>query len=267
MQADDNAEHLYEYFTQNYTNYTNVYFALNRKSKDWDRLTEKGFKLVPFFSHEFYELFLISDLVVGSQIYSLNYRGKTLANSRFVYLQHGIQLNDMTDWVLSRHFDLFVATGKIEAEYLGDLAPRETLNSGIPRLETLAYNIQDPQHMLFMPTWRFTLRAVSTESFIESEYFTSINAVLKDPQLLKFLEERNRILLVQLHPNVEDRIDCFQFSERVRLSTLNYGEAIATAEFIFTDYSSVVLDAAFVGIPIAYYQWDFLKTSLKNTTL
>lgn len=74
---------------------------------------------------------------------------------------------------------------------------------------------------------------------------------------MKFLEETNRILLVQLHPNVEDRIDCFQFSERVRLSTLNYGEAIATAEFVFTDYSSVVLDAAFVGIPIAYYQWDF----------
>ncbi|MFW0185435.1 CDP-glycerol glycerophosphotransferase family protein [Rothia sp. CCM 9418] len=256
MQADDNAEHLYDYFTKNYPEYSNVYFALNKKSPDWERLEEKGFKLIPFFSDEFYEKFLISDLVVASQIYNISYRGKTLQNSRFVYLQHGIQLNDMTDWILSKHFDIFVATGKIEADYLSKLAAVETLNSGIPRLETLAQNMKDPEHLLFMPTWRFNLQTATTESFLESDYFKSINGIMTNPKLLEYLEKHDKKLLVQLHPNTERRVDCFEFSERVVLSDLSYSEAIASAEMVFTDYSSVVLDAAFVGIPIAYYQWD-----------
>jgi CDP-glycerol glycerophosphotransferase (TagB/SpsB family) len=37
---------------------------------------------------------------------------------------------------------------------------------------------------------------------------------------------------------------------------MSYREAFQTAEMVFTDYSSAVLDAAFIGTPIAYYQWD-----------
>lgn len=256
MQADDNAEHLYAYFLKNHPEYTNTYFALNPKSKDWDRLQAAGFNLIPFFGEEFYEKFLISDLVVASQIYTLNYRGKTLANSRFVYLQHGVQLNDMTDWVLSKHFDIFVATGKVEADYLSALAPVETLNSGLPRFETLAQKVDHAEHLLFMPTWRFNLQNSSSEHFMESDYFKAINSVLTDERLLKYLEETDRKLLVQLHPNTAKRQNCFEFSERVQPSELSYSDAIASAEMIFTDYSSAVIDGAFVGIPIAYYQWD-----------
>ncbi|GGH65101.1 CDP-glycerol glycerophosphotransferase family protein [Rothia aerolata] len=258
LQADDNAEHLYRYFMNNYPEYSNIYFALNRNSRDWSRLQTEGFNLVHFFSQEFYDLFLKSDLVVASQIYNLEYRGKSLINSRFVYLQHGIQLNDMTDWVLSKPFDIFVATGRNESDYLHKLVPRETLNSGIPRLEALSKNkSSDPEHLLFMPTWRFNLQTASTENFMESEYFKTINNLLTDPALLEYLEQKDKKLLVQLHPNLKKRTDCFQFSKRVVNSTYTYAEAIAKSEIVLTDYSSVVLDAAFIDIPIAYYPWDF----------
>lgn len=256
MQADDNAEHLYEYFMNQHPEFTEAYFALNPKSVDWVRLEQKGFKLIPIFSSEFYEKFLISDLVVASQIYNLRFKGKSLANSRFVYLQHGVQLNDMRDWVLSKYFDVFVATGKIEADYLGKLAPVETLNSGLPRFESLVRAQKDPQHLLFMPTWRFNLNQSSTEHFTRSKYFQAIDALLTDPKLLDFLERTDRTLHVKLHPNVEKRAAQFHFSERIVQSELSYREAISTAEVVFTDFSSAVLDAAFVGTPIAYYQWD-----------
>ncbi|SKC38944.1 CDP-glycerol glycerophosphotransferase family protein [Krasilnikoviella flava] len=255
-QADDNAEHLYAYFTANHPEYRNVYFALGRKSKDWERLERRGFNLVPIFTPEFYELFLVSDLVVSSQIYHLQYRGKTLANSRFVYLQHGVQLNDMTDWVIAKHFDVFVATGELEADYLRSVAPVETLNSGLPRLESLARVPSGSRHLLFMPTWRFNLHQVSTESFKQSSYYRAIDALFTDRRLLDFLERTDRSLHVKLHPNVEKRASTFHFSDRVVRTDLSYREAISTAEMVFTDYSSAVIDAAFIGTPIAYYQWD-----------
>lgn len=255
-QADDNAEHLYEYFTTHHPEYTKVYFALARKSADWERLERKGFNLVPIFTAEFYDLFLVSDLVVSSQIYNLQYRGKSLANSRFVYLQHGVQLNDMTDWVISKHFDVFVATGEMEAAYLRTVAPVETLNSGLPRLESLARVGSEQQNLLFMPTWRFNLHQLSTESFKQSDYYRSIDALFTDRVLLDHLERTDRYLDVKLHPNVEKRSSAFHFSHRIRPTDLSYRDAIASAEMVFTDYSSVVIDAAFIGTPIAYYQWD-----------
>lgn len=259
MQADDNAEHLYDHFRRTHPEYRNIRFALNPKSPDWERLRRRGYQLVHMFSPEFYQLFLESDLVVSSQIYNLRHKGKTLANSRFVYLQHGIQLNDMTDWVLSKHFDIFVATGKLEADYLGALAPRETLNSGIPRFESLVAKSHRPRlekFLLFLPTWRFNLYTVSAEHFAQSEYFFSIESILTDQVLLDFLDRTDRYLLVQLHPNVQSRAGLFHFSDRVRVSELSYSDALAAAEMVFTDYSSVVLDSAFIGTPIAYYQWD-----------
>ncbi|WP_347039995.1 CDP-glycerol glycerophosphotransferase family protein [Glutamicibacter halophytocola] len=263
MQADDNAEYLYEYFVANYPEYKNSYFALNPKSEDWSRLEQKGFNLIPIFTTEFYEMFLESDLVVSSQIYNLQYQGKNLGNSRFVYLQHGVQLNDMSDWVNSKFFDVFVATGKPEEEYLAKYAPYETLNSGLPRLESLIRKSTNQKQLLFLPTWRFNLNNSSTENFIRSEYFQAINGPLTNKELLEHLEANNATLQVKLHPNVAVRSSLFSFSERVIKTEASYRDAITMSDFVFTDYSSAVLDASFIGIPIAYYPWD-IKTFFKE---
>lgn len=76
------------------------------------RLESRGFRLGTFFSTDFYELFLRSDLVAASQICTLNHRGLTLANSRFVHLQHDVRPNDMSNWVASMHLDVFVTTAE-----------------------------------------------------------------------------------------------------------------------------------------------------------
>ena len=256
MQADDNAEYLYSYLMDHHPEFENCYFALNPKSADWERLENRGFKLVKFFSPEFYELFLKSDAVVSSQIFNLSYKGKTLKNSRSIYLQHGIQLNDMSDWIHSKQFDLFVATGKPEADYISSCAPVETLNSGLPRLATLKRRNTGQRQILFMPTWRFNLNTVSHEQFVQSDYFNAINQIMTDTRILKYLSQNNISMQVKLHPNIANRTNLFNFSQNVVNCEMSYREAISSSEFALTDFSSVVLDAAFVDIPIAYYQWD-----------
>lgn len=256
LQADDNAEHLYRFFANNYPQYRNIHFALNPKSPDWDRLLAEGYNLTHMFSKEFYSLYLESDLVISSQVYNLRHRGKTFANSRFVYLQHGIQMNDMSDWVASKLFDLFIATGASESKYLERIAPRETLNAGLPRLSNLKRSDEPDRRLVFMPTWRFNLNQASPETFRNSQYFKAINGILIDPHLLEYLETTNKDLHVKLHPNVASRSRHFHFGDRVINSSDSYGTHFSNADLVFTDYSSAVLDAAFIHTPIAYYQWD-----------
>lgn len=256
LQADDNAEYLYEYFIENYQDYPNAFFALHPRSRDWDRLNLKGFNLLPLWSPEFYEKFLYSDVVVSSQIYGINYKNKNFSNSRFVYLQHGIILTEMHDWIASKYFDLFVTTGKVEEEYLKSLAPKETINAGLPRLQTLYRQSDVQRNIVFMPTWRFNLNNLDDIKFVESDYFLAVNNILEDEKLNAYLADNNIYLKVKLHPNLMKRSHLFSFNDRVILTDESYREVISEAEFVFTDYSSVVLDAAFINIPIAYYQFD-----------
>lgn len=255
LNADDNAEHLYSYFIENYPDFKNAYFALHRNSKDWDRLRLKGFKLLELWSKEFYEKFYLSDVFISSQIYNIEYKGKNLSNSRFVYLQHGVMLNDMKDWIVSKYCDLFIATGEMEEKYLKQFNLIETINTGLPRFESLQKK-SNSKKILFMPTWRFELNKINDLKFIKSEYFKALNNLINNRVLLDYLEKKDLELIVKLHPNIIKRKHLFNISNRVRLSDDSYSKLISDSKFVLTDYSSVVIDAAFIDIPIGYYQFD-----------
>jgi hypothetical protein len=255
LNADDNAEHLYSYFIKNYPEFKNAYFALHKNSKDWNRLKLKGFKLLELWSKEFYEKFYLSDAFISSQIYNISYKDKNLANSRFVYLQHGVMLNDMKDWIISKYCDLFIATGELEENYLKKYNLIETINTGLPRFENLEKKC-DSNKILFMPTWRFELNKMNDLQFIKSGYFKALNNLINNRVLLNYLENKDLELVIKLHPNIIKRSKLFNISERVILSEESYSELISNSKFVLTDYSSVVIDAAFVDIPIGYYQFD-----------
>ena len=51
-QADDNAEHLYRYISENHPE-QDIYFALKKTSSDWKRLEQDGFNLLEFGSSAF----------------------------------------------------------------------------------------------------------------------------------------------------------------------------------------------------------------------
>lgn len=259
--ADDNGEAYYRFLRERHPEFKNIYFALGRNSTDWTRLLRDGFRLVPMFSTEFYQLFMESDCVVSSQLYNLNFRGKNLSNSRFIYLQHGIQMNDMSNWIFRKFFDVFVVTGADEAAYMNQIAPLEVLNSGLPRLEKLQQIVQKTSsrvatNIVLLPTWRAAIHAATDAEFIESSFFQNLNNFLKNEKLARYLKSSGRTLQVKLHPNLESRMGLFHQSTDIEFVTDSYRDLFSNAAFAITDYSSAVLDAAFVNIPIAYLQWD-----------
>ncbi|MCF2585811.1 CDP-glycerol glycerophosphotransferase family protein [Brevibacterium sp. UCMA 11752] len=252
--ADDNAEHLYRYIKSEMPEYQNVFFALDSSSKDWNRLKAEDFRLTSFYSSEFFDIFLQSDVVISSQMYNLSRRGKDFTNSRFVYLQHGIQLNDMHSWLTSNHYDLIISTGNEETEYLKEVSPVETLNSGMPRLQQITRNAERTNTIVYMPTWNFDNHSLSQDDFSRTQSVQRVNDVLAEPRLLSYLDEQDVVLKVKLHPNLENRSEAFCFSERVLMSSESYQDLIGFSDFVFTDYSSAALDAAFARVPIAFYQ-------------
>lgn len=252
--ADDNAEHLYRYFKEELPEYQRVFFALQKHSSDWARLENQGFKLVQFYSPEFFNVYLQSDVVISSQMYNLSRRGKDFTNSRFVYLQHGIQLNDMTSWLTSNYYDIILATGEEEARYLKSISPVETLNTGMPRLQMLQKSAKRTNTIVYMPTWNFNNHSLHPDDFHRTQSVQQINDLIADSKLLSYLQERGVTLKVKLHPNLTDRYDAFCFSERVIMTNESYQELIGASDLVFTDYSSVALDAAFASVPIAFYQ-------------
>lgn len=252
--ADDNAEHLYRYIKRELPEYQKIFFALDKDSNDWKRLETEGFNLVDFYSADFFNIYLQSDVVISSQMHNLSRRGKDFTNSRFVYLQHGIQLNDMTSWLTSNHYDIIISTGREETEYLRSISPVETLNTGMPRLQLVSKSTERTNTIVYMPTWNFNNHALPQEDFSRTQTVRQINDVLVDSRLLFYLEQESVTLKVKLHPNLRARSEAFCFSERVVMSDESYQNLIGHSDFVFTDYSSAALDAAFARVPIAFYQ-------------
>lgn len=263
--ADDNAEHLYRYIANNMSEYTDVYFALSANSPDWERLRAEGFKLINFYSQQFYDIYLKSDAVISSQLHNLTHHGKTARNSRFIYLQHGIQLNDMTTWITSNHFDLIVSTGPQEYEYLSSITPAEVINTGMPRLQYLERKHATSRCITYMPTWSFRNHALPEDVFSRTKFVKRINRLLQDDSLRRYLSRTGTILKVKLHPNLIGRSNAFHTHRNAILTTESYKDLIESSNLVFTDYSSAVLDAAFIDVPIAFYQPDdrsFFKTQI-----
>ncbi|MGL4662902.1 MAG: CDP-glycerol glycerophosphotransferase family protein [Culicoidibacterales bacterium] len=259
MKADDNAEHLYRYMMQNQKQYKHAYFVLDRNSQDWYRLKKEGFNLIDYKSPAFQQYFKNCDVFISSQAYSFSQKihdvQKSFKNSRFVYLQHGIMLNDMTDWILSKPVDLFITTGEKEYQYVKELLPLETRNTGIPRLDNLVKK-ESTGIISFLPTWRFSLMKVTEQQFKRSKYYKSIVNMIQNTELNAYLENTNQKIYIKMHPNFANRISLFPETENIVFTDLSYNELITGSQFVFTDYSSVVLDAAYIETPIAYYQFD-----------
>ncbi|MBQ9690995.1 MAG: CDP-glycerol glycerophosphotransferase family protein, partial [Eggerthellaceae bacterium] len=260
--ADDNAEHLYRYIMQSHPEFTNIWFAVAEESEDFKRLKDEGFRIIPARTNAFRDIYLRAEMIVSSQIYLLRPLGKSYRECRFVYLQHGIITNNLRGWIERKRFDKFITTSLYEKHLLETIAPKETLHCGIPRLQVLAekrkeYRSNESRVISFLPSWRFSLSQASEERFLASAYAKRIQAIFDDEVLQGYLRKNDMKCLIKWHPNMHSfkHLFCYD-NELFQESPHGYMDVLAQSKFVFTDYSSVVLDAAFVDIPICYYQWD-----------
>lgn len=280
----DNAEHLFAHL-QAEERSIRSWFAVEKGSKDWKRLKAQGFRhLLAYGSLKWMLVCLNATHVISSQAgpYVDNpqaLRPVRRPSWRFIFLQHGVIATDLHRWLNRRKFDLFLTTTTDEyAAIAGDhssyrFTPHEVALTGLPRYDRLQrLDAKLPpgrrHRILVLPTWREYLFASTSDAkgrrslrddFGESLYARSWFGLLKSDELKRLADAHGASIAFMPHPNVQPYLDEFGLPDHVE--TLTYADndiqhVITSAKVVVTDFSSIVFDAAYVGRPIVYYQFD-----------
>ncbi|HEV7390738.1 MAG TPA: CDP-glycerol glycerophosphotransferase family protein, partial [Burkholderiales bacterium] len=278
-QADDNAEHLYRYLRKEQKD-VNTYFLLARSSHDWKRLKREGFRLVAFGSLRHRLLMLNCEHFIASHIdrciveaVSPKHFGNQLKH-RFTFLQHGVILHDLSDWLNTKEIDCFVASSPREYDSIANagnrykFSSREVSLTGIPRHDRLTGHAPPEKILLVMPTWRLSLagtpkagstnREINTD-FAASTYFREWNGLLGNDGLASLARRYGYRILFYPHLNVQPYGRLFELADNAALITHAHGsiqDAFKSASVMITDYSSVAFEFAIMQRPVVYFQFD-----------
>ncbi|WP_144581910.1 CDP-glycerol glycerophosphotransferase family protein [Campylobacter coli] len=270
-EADDNAEHLYRYIMQNHPEQEIIY-VLRKESLDWERLEKEGFNLVEFGSFEFGRIIKKASKVISSHAdeYLMKY---ITVNSQFIFIQHGIILNDLSKWLNSKKIDLFITSTLAEYNSIANdynrykFGKKEVALIGLARHDAL---LKDNQHntrrIVIMPTWRANIVGVTLDSskrelksdFTQSEYFQKWNLLLNSNTLQKLCEKYSYAIVFNPHPNIIPYLKDFNIPSYIKIANQNESmqELFCKSSLMITDYSSVAFEMAYLEKPVLYYQFD-----------
>jgi CDP-glycerol glycerophosphotransferase (TagB/SpsB family) len=284
--AADNGEAFYSYLQKNKTDKADYYFAINKQSRAYGRLRERGFKLVDLLGYRYKFLVLIADKIISSNADEMIFNPfldswseyADLKTGRFIFLQHGITKDDLSrqynrwnigfDMVITSTQDEYDSFVKNKKYGFG----RDIIKlTGMPRLDELNDNSENVISLL--PTWRKGLdggldkrtgtRMYSPE-FKKTEYFQFYNKLLTDSRLERVFEKKGIEGRFFLHPSFAAQ--AIDFSEggvfKLQKAPYDYRQIFAESRLLITDYSSVAFDFAYLKKPIIYTQFD--KVSFFN---
>ncbi|EAJ0349236.1 glycosyltransferase [Campylobacter lari] len=271
-EADDNAEHLYRYIMQNHPE-QEIVFALRKESSDWKRLEKERFNLIEFGSFEFERIIKKVSKVISSS--ADEYLTKYITpRQQFIFLQHGVILNDLSRWLNSKKIDLFVTSTKAEYDSIVNdynrykFGKKEVLLTGLARHDTLLKNNNKSniKQILIMPTWRVNIVGVAInsgirelkENFKQSEYFQKWNSLLNNDSLKKLCELYSYAIVFNPHPNIMSYLKEFNIPPYIKIANQNESLQMlfCNSSLMITDYSSVAFEMAYLEKPVIYYQFD-----------
>ncbi|MFE6996664.1 glycosyltransferase [Microbacterium sp. NPDC057659] len=277
--AQDNGYRFFEWARKN-TDGIRVRYVLDRKSDAWKSLADrKGVVRRGSLRHKL--LFLHSDALISSQDFDAymippkwnreHYRTHLAhrLDQKRIFLQHGIIFNDVAAPLAREHtgLDMFVTSVEPEYEYLRQHTrfTHELKLTGMPRYDTL---VRTPsKQILLMPTWRKYLVLPSYASggndpgtFHGSAYERFFTDLLQSPRLATVLEKHDHSLAFAPHYEVVDHFaDIEVASTRITVTGatgVRTQEMIRSAAVFMTDYTSVMFDAAYLGVPVLQMPFD-----------
>ncbi|AFU20148.1 CDP-glycerol glycerophosphotransferase family protein [Actinobacillus suis] len=276
-QADDNAEHLYRYVMNNHPE-KDIYFALNKNSKDWDRLNKEGFKLLEFKSKEFENKLKNCSKIISSHIdgYITHYFGdNSLLDKDYIFLQHGVTKDDMSPWLNTKeNISIFITTTKDEYNSISEdgspyrFTKKEVKFLGFPRYDSLlSKNTFNTKNILVMPTWRQNIIGNSVNGskrnfnsdFMETNYAKHWHNFLNGDMVKKLVNQYGYNIIFAPHPNIQEYLDVFTIPKYIntwRYSEGNIQKLFQEGMMLITDYSSVAFDMAYLEKYTIYYQFD-----------
>ncbi|MGL4590094.1 MAG: CDP-glycerol glycerophosphotransferase family protein [Mycoplasmatales bacterium] len=266
-QARDNAEVLYEHMED----FPNKYFVISNRSQDYNRLYAKGFKLIAFEDPKFVELYLNADFVFSS---SFDYeicdfqkkRHKTKFN--FVFLQHGVIYNDLSSLLNLRDIDYIICSTDFEYQLLKDdylFQDFQIIKSGLPRFDKLQVQAETwtsfkndfDSNGILAPSWNAMFRYPNSQKIDQKKLFES-----------KFIQQVDCLmneldLKILLHPNYQSVVKnfCKRYGKDKVILDSDYAKIINEANYVVSDYSSIVFDFAYANKPVFIYdlKQDFIQ--------
>ncbi len=266
--ADDNAEVFYNWMKANHPQYNNIYYAIRKESSDYIRLKKEGFKLVDYGSKEFDKLYLNSDFIISSGLdESLisdykKLRLTTKSKAKFIFLQHGVITDDLSELLRNKLIDKIIVTANIEYDNLVNkyhFFKEEVMLTGLPRFDKLYDNSK--KEILLQLTWRNLYHNYNSSEINKTNYIQKIKRILSDPTLINKLKSSGYIIKYIAHPQMNQHLDLFKSYDNENIEILNvnnisYRDQFAAAKLLVTDYSSVFADFSYLKKPVIYYQDD-----------
>lgn len=281
--AADNAEALFKYTNKQANPNIRTYFVIDKKSKDIAKLKKYG-KVIFYRTLKYRILFLRADCIVSSHAeqYTINCFGnniiyfKDLLKFKYVFLQHGIIKNDLSEWLekYNKNISLFVTTNKEEKKSITTKYPYYYDESvvkltGLPRYDKLYENdLQTENKILLLPTWRAYLagdrmnpnsqKRLYNPDFKKSYFFETYNKLINDKRIIDILKKYDYKMQFCLHPSLAIQAKDFDGNDYVEVcrTNINYQYEFKTSKVLITDYSSVACDFAYLKKPVVYVECD-----------
>lgn len=255
------------------------YFYTIGKCPSYDSIKKLG-GVLDCHSWKYKIIHLACDIVISAQAdinvydpfahYSRPYKD-ILTRKKFVFLQHGIIKDDLSDWLnkYNKNITGFICSAK--GEYLSIVNGNYHYDeenvwlTGLARFDRL-YN-DERKYITIMPTWRkYLMSHIDTQTgiwqekpgFTESKYFTFFNNLINDKRLLDVAKKHGYTICFMPHPNTITKIDLYTKNKDVKFYTVDdeYRDVYAQSNLILTDYSSSVFDFVYLRKPVFYTQFD-----------
>ncbi|MDU0347376.1 CDP-glycerol glycerophosphotransferase family protein [Actinomyces sp. MRS3W] len=287
--ADDNAEHLMRFMLNERKEIRAVYL-LTRDSRDWQRLENEGFPLVEYGSPEAWAITSLSSVVVSSDavegcMYPAPRSVFGAPKYKYVFLQHGISDKDISRWLNGKQIDLLTAATQAEYDAFTKkdspykLTTDEVALTGFARYDALEHHraqngatrpsqLGNQRTVLVMPTWRQYLKdtleddatdSEKTQQVFDSSFGSAWMTLMRSERLVRYAADNHIRLRFLLHPNLTallQTLDLDPVVEIVPTVDMSFQRELRNASALLTDYSSLIFDAAYLGIPVAYFRFD-----------
>lgn len=277
--AGDNGEAFFRFLAKEQPADIDYAFVINKDCPDDKRMRRYG-RVLHFGTLRYKLAFLLADVILSSQANEANLNAVSYADSLylrdlvhfdFVFLQHGIIMNDLSKWLQKRNkkIDLFVTSAPAEQKSIVEgnygLEPSQVILTGLPRFDRLVKAKDRRQkQVLLMPTWRKTVRDMlqrdpehAEELLTQTDFYQFYNSLIHHPALLQKMRQLGYSGKFLLHPMMQDYTDCFTGSDVFRIATpTDYHRLFTEGALLVTDYSSTFFDFCYLQKPVIYTQFD-----------
>lgn len=276
--ADDNGEAFFKYLNKEHKKEINSYFVIGKESSDYVRMQQYG-KVVSPFGIKYKILQLLAEFAVSSQtdriyrssFYIKDSYGNLTNNVKFIFLQHGVIVADLTRWLNKKTQQLSGFITSTTREYQDVLNrnygyTKEVWLTGMPRYDYLQNHSE--KIITIAPTWRMYLTSNQdkhtgewnlTKDFAQSNYVTFYRNLMQNAKLRSKAEQLGYRLKFKVHPAFRSHISDFGFDDQTEFipDEMSYREMYEKSSLMITDYSSSIFDFLYLGKPIIYTHFDF----------